>query len=253
MKLFLLLMAWVACLAYAESANEVRQWEITIEDGKGVAPRKYAYKPFSNIDKEYAQKIKEICDWIIVDDDKNSEISKDAQAQYTEKFLKISNIGTWGKWNVIDVTNANINHKGILLQDKNKKYYILYLQFDETISVDYLPSIENVQGRKVLIADVELSGTAREHTENYFVLDSSGNPAQIDVSAIRKATNKAVPPGWGVWKGGIDIRDPVYSSPVWKRNDANCCPTGGEITINVSLVGSALQVKRVQYDKHRKQ
>jgi len=253
MRLFLLLMAWLACLAHAEPATEVRQWEISIEDGKGDTPRKYTYKPFSNIDKEYAQKIKEICYWNIVDDDKNNEISKEAQAQYTEKFLKIRNIGTWGKWNVIDVSNAAISHKGILLQDKNKKYYILYLQFDETISVDYLPSIENVHGRKVLIADVELPGTAHLHTENYFVLDSLGNPAKIDVSAIQKAINKAVPPGWGVWKSGVDIRDPVYRSPVWRTNDANCCPTGGEITIHFSLVGSALQVNRVHYDKHRKQ
>ena len=252
MKLFLLFMAWIACLAHAEPATEVRQWAITI-DGEHEAPRKYAYKPFSNIDKEYAQKINEICWWNIADDHKNKSISKQTQVQYTEKFLKIRNIGTWGKWNVIDVSNEKINHKGILLQDKNKKYYILYLQFDETVSVDYLPSIEIVQGRKVLIADVELSGTARDHTENYFVLDSSGNPAKIDISAIRKAINKAVPPGWGVWKGFIDIRDPVYSSPVWRTNDANCCPTGGEITINFSLVGSALQVKRVHYDKHRNQ
>ncbi|MDH4481453.1 MAG: hypothetical protein QE279_01950 [Rhodoferax sp.] len=252
MKLFLLLMAWLACLAYAEPATEVRQWEITI-DGDEEAPRKYAYKPFSNIDKEYAQKINEICWWNIADDYKNKSISENIQAQYTKKFLKIRNIGTWGKWNVIDVSNANINHKGILLQDKNKKYYILYLQFDEAISVDFLPFIANVQGREILIADVELSGTAREHTENYFVLDSLGNPAKIDLSAIRKAINKAVPTGWGVWKGGIDIRDPAYSSPVWKRNDANCCPTGGEITIHFSLVGAALQVNRVHYDQHRKQ
>lgn len=251
MKRFLLLMAWVACQAHAEPATEAKKWQITIDDGKSEAPRKYAYKPFSNIDKEYAQKIKEICDWNIVDDYKNDSISKETQIKYTEKFLKISQIGAWGKWNVVDASNADIKHKGILLQDKDKKYYILFLQFDGP--VDYLPSIENIQGSKVLIADVELPGTGRLHTDNYFVLDSSGNPAKLDTSAINKAINKAVPPGWGVLKGGIDIRNPIYRSPVWRKNDANCCPTGGEISIDYSLVGSALQVNRVHYDKHRNQ
>jgi len=89
--------------------------------------------PFANIVTEYALKIDELCSGNLLKSTSfaTQENPKAPRDQYTEKNLRISNVGKWGRWSVIDVTNQQINHKGILLQAENKQYRILYLQFEQ--------------------------------------------------------------------------------------------------------------------------
>ena len=225
-------------------------WPLTIEDGS-TQLCKLSFAPFVNINMNYAISIEEACSLNILESNSSAtqETPETIRDQYTDKYSKISNVGKWGPWSVIDVTNQEIKRKGVLLQAENKQYRILYLQFElSTAPVDYLPIIARIENQEVLIIDVEMPGTGRFHINHNFVLDSSGNPVKIDTSEIDRAIVNAVPQGWGLAKGNlIDIRDPLIVAPVWKTNDPTCCPTGGEIKIVQRLVGSKIVVDSVTY------
>jgi len=59
-----------------------------------------------------------------------------------------------------------------------------------------------------------------------------------------------LPPGHGIWKGIIvDYATLSGTTRVWRDNDANCCPSGGEIRFQLGVAGDppALRVESAEF------
>jgi hypothetical protein len=150
------------------------------------------------------------------------------------------------------VTNREIKHKGIVLKDRDGRYWILYVQFRySTVSVDDLPAISEVSGQSVLSYRTRVPGTGNFFIELHFVYDHLLNtPMRIDTSSIDKAIERAVPEGhWVAKGGGLDLGRMKYSSDVWKPGDGNASATGGKIDLGLSLDKGILRVREVKYTR----
>ncbi len=53
-----------------------------------------------------------------------------------------------------------------------------------------------------------------------------------------------LPPGHGIWKGiRVDYATLTGTTPVWRENDGNCCPTGGELSFRLRIAGPDLHLE----------
>jgi hypothetical protein len=93
-----------------------------------------------------------------------------------------------------------------------------------------------------------IPGTGAFYYEDYFWFSPSG-PVRIDIEAIAAATKSVLPSGLGVWKGyGLDMGALRYHMPVWRDDDANCCPTGGAVDIKFRLDRGEIIVTDKHFD-----
>jgi len=96
-----------------------------------------------------------------------------------------------------------------------------------------------------------IDGTGNVNVGRYFVY-RNGKWRMIDSWTWEKDLQKRLPKGFGIWKGlRPDLRKMVCDSPVWKEGDANCCPTGGETHMTLTLMGEKLSISSFSYKKHR--
>lgn len=64
-----------------------------------------------------------------------------------------------------------------------------------------------------------------------------------------EAAQSVLPSGYGVWKGGgLDMSTQRYYMPVWKKGDANCCPSGGTVEIRFRLQDGRIVVTSKHYN-----
>lgn len=243
--LWLLLFLAVGCAPRTAAQPVLPVW---VADGKAeVLHCDGAIIP--DLSDSYFTALMRICDWNVVEQSTAAEIT-DARQRYTGKKMIITPIGEWGRYQVFDLTNLEIPHKGVVLKYPDGRYRILYLQFvwgRENFIV--MPRVETVQGHQVLSFRTTVPGTGNYDMGFHFVQDvATGEPLMVDDAAIKKAIAATVPAGCGVWKGGgLDFTNQRYSAPVWQRTDANCCPTGGRIEMDLRLQGAVLTVVSVRY------
>jgi hypothetical protein len=71
-------------------------------------------------------------------------------------------------------------------------------------------------------------------------------PTEIDAQSWLDDLALALPPGLGVWKGpGFQWEYLTAQSPLWQDNDGNCCPTGGDVGIDLKVEGDRLVLANV--------
>jgi len=72
---------------------------------------------------------------------------------------------------------------------------------------------------------------------------------QIDNETWRDTLDQHLPPGLSVWKG-VAFNYPSLSAgtALWRDQDGNCCPTGGQASIGFEIRGDALVVTDVRTD-----
>ena len=72
---------------------------------------------------------------------------------------------------------------------------------------------------------------------------------QIDNETWRDTLAQHMPPGLSVWKGvAFNYPSLRADTALWRDQDGNCCPSGGQASIQFEIRGDALVVTEVQAD-----
>lgn len=252
MTRIVLLLLVAACLLISTGCDHPRPaaepWTTWVSDGKSddIVTDDL---PLRDLPSGYFDALKRLTYWNVVDE-ADDPGTPEQRAPYAPSHITISDIGQWGPYEVFDVTSVTAQHKGIVLRDHAGDYRILYAQFlFSTAGVEDLPTIADIQGNQVLIYRTRIPGTGSQFIELYAVIDEvSGKPRLVDLSPMHAAIQQALPPGYGVWKGGgLDFAAMTFCDAVWKPGDANCCPTGGRIDLRLTLTKGILHVTDTTY------
>lgn len=66
-------------------------------------------------------------------------------------------------------------------------------------------------------------------------------PTEVDAQSWLTDLAEGLPPGLSVWKGpGFQWDALIAHSPLWQDTDGNCCPTGGEVVVDLKVEGDRL-------------
>lgn len=72
---------------------------------------------------------------------------------------------------------------------------------------------------------------------------------QIDTETWRDTLDQHLPPGRSVWKGvAFDYPSLRATTGLWRDQDGNCCPSGGQAVIGFEIQDDTLVVTEVQSD-----
>lgn len=110
--------------------------------------------------------------------------------------------------------------------------------------------ILKVERETVLSVRTRVAGSGNFYLEDYLIFDPQLQiPLNLRAdSVIAAARDAALPAGSGIWKGGgFSLADLRYVSEVWKAGDANCCPSGGVLQIQLQLKDRKLGVRNVEF------
>ncbi|MBN8551964.1 MAG: hypothetical protein J0L52_03590 [Caulobacterales bacterium] len=104
------------------------------------------------------------------------------------------------------------------------------------------PEMFEQSGRIFVAAEGYQVGTGSQNADVLFRLDGE-RWTEIEIESWKSALAEALPDGLGVWKG-VDYAWPemMAFSSLWRPDDANCCPTGGEAVIDLRADGTALRL-----------
>jgi len=156
-------------------------------------------------------------------------------------------VGRFAEFDVQDVfyLDRNRTRAKVVLVGRNGQYRpLLWLFHDGALNLS-ASEIVTVNEVEILMSRTREDGTGHFWLEDYFVFDP---PLQKLVNLrvqerIQEELGRLLPAGHGVWKGGgFDIRTLTFSHSIWKEGNANCCPTGGSVTLNFRLSAGRLEL-----------
>jgi hypothetical protein len=136
-----------------------------------------------------------------------------------------------------NINKGEVVMKMILVERKpGEMCEIYYQQFDAQIVIVEPAYVVNVSSEPVLATDDSVSGTGHFIEEQYWTFDKDG-PIALNVrERIKEITTDLLPDGLEVENGGgFEIQALSYTMPVWKPDDAHCCPSGGTVHIQFAL------------------
>jgi len=86
------------------------------------------------------------------------------------------------------------------------------------------------------------AGTGSANADVLFRLDGE-HWTEIEIESWKTALGERLPEGLGVWKG-VDYAwsEMTAFSSLWRDDDANCCPTGGQAIIDLAVEGTSLRL-----------
>ena len=86
-------------------------------------------------------------------------------------------------------------------------------------------------------------GTGNHNADLVFRWAEDGELVQVDNWSWRTTLDQKLPEGLGVWKG-VDFNYPIMfaHSPLWRADDGNCCPNGGEVFLDFAIEDDVLVV-----------
>jgi hypothetical protein len=88
---------------------------------------------------------------------------------------------------------------------------------------------------RVLHIPIVVDGTGNGNESEYY-LRGSGHWARIDATSWIDDVKQRLPPGMELWKGlWPDLTSMKVDTMMYRRGDANCCPTGGHVQISLGL------------------
>ena len=100
----------------------------------------------------------------------------------------------------------------------------------------------------LLMIPDRIGGTAAANEDIYYRWGSNGWQ-RLETQAWLEELAKRLPRGFGVWKGIIpDLQRMKASFAVWREGDANCCPTGGWVCVELAYRKDALVIDTVRHD-----
>jgi hypothetical protein len=163
----------------------------------------------------------------------------------------VADIGKWHGYTVYDVKNIDARHRSIVLADETGNHRILYTQRCwSTRSKNSTPELVTVQGHTLLAYRAPRGGTGNFHIEYYFIFNPETRlPVPLSLDPIETKLKEILPENRAVWKGGgFDIATLSYKHSVWQKGDGNCCPSAGQVNMQLEIRDKALVVVESNYD-----
>lgn len=116
--------------------------------------------------------------------------------------------------------------------------------YGETAHYDQPEIIDSVGGRLLLLPG-HLEGTGDFDASALFAFDGD-QPRPINTQAWQDDLAKRLPKGMGARKGIYpDYRTMKAETPLWRKADAECCPTGGHASITLAIAGDKLAIAQL--------
>jgi hypothetical protein len=213
-----------------------------------------AQKPLEN----YAQNLWRISKYEFSEkcwQEDSPELPKGCMEDFNAGDYKVKEIGNWNTYTVFDVQNSNAGQKSILLRDRQSgNFRIIYVQFEHgSADLSELPKLIKAGGHSVLAYTPSIPGTGAFRLELYWLLEEKSKKLTVlDMSAVKLALKKA-PKDYQVRRGaGFDLEKLSLSSPLWKGDDADCCPTGGTLSATFAIKKSKLVLLDSQWSNVEK-
>lgn len=181
-----------------------------------------------------------------------------AHAQHKSK-TEVKKVGDLGGYAIYDVLysfddhigTGEIDWKSILVSVSPGQFREIYHL--QPPSAQITPSFLLKARTKELLGTRDLvPGTGNQYDEAYWWFGPDG-PVRIDIESISDVLRSTLPAGFGVWKGGgLDMKTLTFQNSVWRSGDANCCPTGGAVTLRFRLDRGRFVVIEKDYDSTTK-
>lgn len=169
--------------------------------------------------------------------------------------ISVTEIGPWNEYVVYDLRNEAEGHRSIVIRDSEGNHRILYAQYGKAIvSDDNAPCLVTVQDHTILVYLARIQGAGSYLFEYYFLIDpTTRRPSRLTLEPIESKLKEVLPEGRVIWRsGGFDIANLRYEQDVWKRGDANCCPTAGRVSMKFEIQNQKLVVTEAAYNpSHR--
>lgn len=99
----------------------------------------------------------------------------------------------------------------------------------------------------ILHLPARTAGTGEGNADSLFLFKPAGW-VNIGLASWKNELPAKLPKGLGVWKG-VEYSYYGLSStvPLWRDDDANCCPTAGDAYVNFKVVNDRLSIDTVQF------
>ncbi len=255
-RIFLLIALVLPCSALpaqewdaaSERPDENGRWLCWEYSGKGqqareivgAHPLEYFTKNLSDFDAQIAWRKAndKLQDWSLIRTEINP-VGSLAGQQVMDVFYYAPN----------DVRKAKAIGKLVLIGSKDRFRPAVWILDDTEVHFSS-SQIINVRGIAVLSTRSRIDGTGNFHYEDYFSFDQRKKiPVNLQPDrSIEAATKKLLPAGYGVWKGGgFDLATMTYKHAVWKEEDSDCCPSGGNIELQLQIKGDRIVVNKASY------
>lgn len=118
---------------------------------------------------------------------------------------------------------------------------LLEVGFEDGLFGDGSAELVATPDRTFLVIRVDVPGTGNFNAD--VVLHWSGE-GWVQVDAAKWLTDFDLPRCYEIWKGArADLQTFRGRSAVWVEGDANCCPSGGEVTATLELRDRAIRVR----------
>jgi len=139
----------------------------------------------------------------------------------------------------------------VLFESKNNTEAkpIMVWHNPDSFSVSWLEKPTIISGEFDLILRVphSYSGTGHFNSDKYFVWKQS-QWQKLNTENWFSNLNKQLPEGYAIWKGIVpNIKTMTAQSLVWKKGDANCCPSGGNVDISFGIAENELIINTINF------
>lgn len=174
------------------------------------------------------------------------------QHKFKTELKKVGVLNGYGIYDVLysfdDHINAGeIDWKSIVVSVSPGHFREIYHL--QPPSAQIAPSfLLKVGTEEILTTRSLIPGTGNHYDEAYWWFGPDG-PVRIDIESIPDVLPSLLPAGYEVRKGaGLNMKTLTFQRSVWKPGDANCCPTGGAVTLRFQLDRGRLVVIGKNYD-----
>ena len=175
-----------------------------------------------------------------------------SQHKFKTELKKVGDLGGYAIYDLFyffddHIGTGQVDWKSILVSVSPGQYREIYHL--QPPSAQITPSHLLKAGTEEILATRNLiPGTGNQYDEAYWWFGPDG-PERIDIESIADVLAAVLPTGFGVWKGGgLDIKTLTFRNWVWKPGDANCCPTGGAVTLRFRLDRGRLVAIQERYE-----
>ncbi len=111
------------------------------------------------------------------------------------------------------------------------------------------PELVQTAAGALLVLKIRIDGTGNGNASEYY-LQKKGTWQRIESESWFEDVKKKLPPGLETWKGGwIDLETMTAEAGLYRKGDANCCPTGGTAHIQVAVENDRFVVKSVKIER----
>ncbi|HEV3139868.1 MAG TPA: hypothetical protein VGY57_05105 [Vicinamibacterales bacterium] len=111
------------------------------------------------------------------------------------------------------------------------------------------PEILTVASGTMLYIPIQVDGTGAGNESEYY-LREAGQWIAIDAESWLADLSKRIPAGLEIWKGvWPNVHTMRAEAGLYRRSDANCCPTGGRARIQLSIRSRRFVIESLTIEK----